>query len=346
MSFNNIVENLRLKNDLSNDDIQTIYESFKSKSLSEAEIKDLILLWREKGESSFELLTLANLINEGQRQSTKYSEAIDICGTGGDKLNTFNLSTLTAIVVSSLGIKVIKHSGKSNTSISGSVDILNEFGIDLDANEKIKEFCFEKTNLMFVSSKHLREVFGEVKTTCKKLGIPGFVNLLGPLTNPYKTSSHLLGVSSIKWGELLSNTLKQIKDLNKHSIIVCSKISEKDILDEFSFCGVNHVWEINQKEIIKKTITPEEFECHLTNIEFLKISDEIENKLIFESVLKGNFKSDKEKECLKAIALNTGAALFLVKKTKSIKSGYDIALKHIQSGICWEHFQNFITFSN
>lgn len=337
MTINNILENLKAKNNLNNNDLEIIYETFKKKSVSEEETKNLVLLWREKGETAFEISTLANLINSNQRQDTKHTDAIDICGTGGDKLNTFNISTLSAIVTSSLGIKVIKHSGRSNTSISGSVDILNEFGVDVDL---VNELCFQKTNLMFVSSSYLKEVFGDVKSVCKKLGTAGFVNLLGPLTNPYKTSFHLLGVSNIKWGNLLSETLK------KDALIVCSNISENIYLDELSFCGTNHLWQIeSNKGIIQKTISPEEFGLSLTDIEYLKIKDKKENKLIFEFVLKGKFNSLKEKECIKATALNTGAALFLAKKAPSIKKGYETALKHIQSGTCWEHFQNFINFN-
>ena len=331
---------MKLKNDLHNNDLEIIYETFKKKLVSEEEIKNLVVLWREKGETPFEISTLSNLINSNQKRNKTHTDAIDICGTGGDKLNTFNISTLTAIIASSLGLKVIKHSGRSNTSISGSVDILTEFGVDVDINERIKESCFQKTNLMFVSSNHLREVFGAVKPICKKLGIPGFVNLLGPLTNPYETSFHLLGVSNIKWGNLLSEALK------KNALVVCCKISENIFLDELSFCGINHIWQIYpNKEIIQKTVSPEEFGLSLTNIDELKIADKKENKLIFETVLKGKPTSTKEKECIKATALNVGATLFLIKKAASLKEGYETALEHIQSGMGWEHFQNFINFS-
>ena len=231
--INNILEKLKLKIDLNNNDLETIYEIFKKKLISAEEIKDLIILWKEKGETPFELSTLASLINLEQKQSKKYIDAIDICGTGGDKLNTFNISTLTAIITSSLWVKVIKHSGRSNTSIAGSVDVLNEVGVSVDIREEIKESCFQKTNLMFTSSKHLRDVFGDVKLVCKKLGVSGFVNLLGPLTNPYETSFHLLGVSSLNWGKLFGKICK------RNALIVCSEISENTFLDELSFCGVN-----------------------------------------------------------------------------------------------------------
>ena len=182
-----------------------------------------------------------------------------------------------------------------------------------------------------------------MKSVCKKIRLPGFVNLLGPLTNPYETSFHLLGVSNLKWGEILSLVLKNSK---KHSIIVCSKISENTYLDEFSFSGTNHIWKIEpNKEIIQNKIMPEDIGLPLINIEHLKIVNKEENKLVFESVLKGKFISTKEKECIKVTALNTGAALFLAKRTPSLKEGYETALRHIQSGITWEHFQDFINFT-
>ena len=340
MPISSIVEKLKQKNDLHNNDLETLYQEFKKKSVSENEIKNLVITWREKEETPLELSTLANLINLNQKQNRKYLDAIDICGTGGDGLNTFNISTLTAITAASLGIKIIKHSGRSNTSVSGSVDILNEFGIDLDINESIKELCFQKTNLMFTSSKHLRDVFGCVKSVCKKLKTPGFVNLLGPLTNPYETSFHLLGVSSIKRGNVFSEIVK------RNAIILCCKISEDVFLDELSFSGVNYLWQVKPGEkITQKTILPEEFDFPLVSIETLKIKDKLENKLIFESVLKGQFTSTKEREALKAVALNTGGVILLAKKADSIKEGYETALKHIQSGMGWEHFQNFINCS-
>lgn len=296
-------------------------------------------MWNQKKQTSEEIKELVELIFKEQKQLEISNEAIDMCGTGGDKLNTFNISTLAAILTSSCGLKVIKHSGRSTTSITGSVDILSQFGLNVDIN--VKEKCFKETNLMFVSSKVLRETFGKVKEVCKKINSPSFVNLLGPLTNPYKTKYHLLGVSKIEWGELLVSTLKLLDKKNeKEAMVVCSEVNEKNYLDELSFCGKNHVWHLKDGEVKEYEIWPKYFGVDLTKIESLAIKNVSENKIIFEDILKGNTHIEDPRSQI--VALNVGAVLYLAKKVKSIASGYNLALEHIQTGKAWEHFQNFM----
>ena len=281
-------------------------------------------------------MELADLLNKNQGQITTFSDAIDMCGTGGDKSNTFNISTLASIVVSSYGAKVIKHSGRSTTSITGSVDILNEFGTDLDTSEDIKEICFKKFGLMFVSSQLLRETFGKAKQICKKLNTPGFVNLIGPLTNPYKTNFHLLGVSSIEWGKLIVNTLQLLG--KNEALVVCSN-ANNICLDELSFCGKNYIWRLSNEKITEETFNPSDLGKKIINLNNLIVKDINESKLVFENLLKGALKNDPKEDI---VALNAGAALYLTKKVKSIRDGYDFALRHIQSGKAWEHFQDFM----
>lgn len=306
--------------------------------MNDKEIKDFVLLWREKKETSSEITYLAKLLNEKQEQVGVYKDSIDMCGTGGDKSNTFNISTLSAIVASSMDLPVIKHSGRSTTSILGSVDILSSFGLNIDVDHRVKENCFKENNLMFVSSKELREVFGSVKKNCKELGIPAFVNLLGPLTNPYEASYHLLGVCSLEWGKLLAESLLSLK--NKHSIVVCCKVGENVFLDELSFCGVNHIWEIKNSEIVEKKLNPEDLGGKIISLEELAIKNTSNAKSIFEDILKGNL--DKTDSKSSVVALNAGAALYLKNRVKSMQEGYNQALLHIQSGKSWEHFQNFL----
>lgn len=343
MSFANILRKLESNLDLNKDDLSIIIRNFEKKSLTEEEIKNLVTAWRNKGESSSELLELANQINNKQNQIELDKEAVDVCGTGGDKTNTFNISTLSAIVASSCGVKVIKHSGRSTTSVSGSVDILSQFGYEIDVSNNIKENCFKQTGLLFVSSKTLREIFGSVKPICTKLNIPGFINLLGPLTNPYITHYHLLGVSNLSWGDLIASILK---NQNKEALVVCCEIDKNIYMDEFSFCGENYIWKISNDEIKKEILNSKDFQKEIVNIKELSIKNISESKSIFEDILKGKLYNEKTKENepkSDVVALNSGAILYLTKKVKSIQDGYNLSLKHIQSGKAWEHFQEFIT---
>lgn len=340
MSFTNVINKLKAKTNLNEEDLSIIFHDFKNKKLNDEDIKNLIISWREKGETPLELNYLANLVNTKQNQNTSYKDAIDMCGTGGDKLNTFNISTISAIVASSCGAKVIKHSGRSTTSISGSVDILNEFGLNLDETNTVKEDCFKKTGLMFVSSKIFRETFGQVKRVCKSIDIPGFINLLGPLTNPYKTDFHLLGVSKLEWGDLMASALKLARI--KKAIVVCCEVTKNVYLDEFSSCGTNYIWKISDSKIEKETISNSDLGVKKSSLNNLVINNKTEAKNIFESILKGE--DSKEDTCAKieTVALNTGAALFLTGRVKSLNEGYEFALKHIFSGKSWEHFSNFM----
>ena len=347
MNINNILEKLELKTNLEKEDLETIYYVFSKNIIVDEEINKLVLLWKEKGETAFELKVLADLLYQQSPLINLISTSnlqppapiIDICGTGGDKSNTFNISTLAAIVASASGANVIKHSGRSTTSISGSVDILSEFGVIIDAPEKIKQDCFLKTRLMFVSSQILRETFGKVKMVCKQLNIPGFANLLGPLTNPYKISAQLIGVSRIEWGRLMIDTLKFQEKNN--ALVVCSITENGMVLDELSFCGKNFLWSLNDGKIKEEFFLPNEFNEDETALKSIVVQNHKENKIVFEEILSG-FVNDNNIQKIKTVALNAGAVLYLAKKVKSINAGYNLALKNIKSGLIWEHFNNFV----
>ena len=341
MSINNIIEKLESKINLNDSDLTVFFNEFKDQNVNDEQIRKIILAWHTKNITANELSTLANIINQNQNQNIKHKDSIDTCGTGGDKANTFNISTLAAIITASCGLKVIKHSGRSSTSISGSVDILSEFGLNIDLKDEDKEKCFSKTNLMFASSALLRKLFSQVKTICKELNTPSFVNLLGPLTNPYKTSFHLLGVSNINIGKLMSEATQFN---NKETFIVCSKLSEDCFLDELSFSGTNYLWKITADNTVKQEIfSPSELGEETIDINKLKINNKNESKQAFEDVLKGN---PNTLEKIKTTALNSGALLYLTKRANSLQEGYKIALKHIGTGKPWEHFGNFISCIN
>ncbi len=322
-----------------------MFKIFENQEISDNETEEFVIKWRAKGETPYELKELVDLIYSKQEPISGFEDSIDVCGTGGDRLNTFNISTLTAIVVSALGLKVIKHSGRSSTSITGSIDILDREGLNIDARKDIAEDCLNKHHLMFVGSKKLRDTFGNVKKVCKKTGLPGFVNLIGPLSNPYLANYHLLGVSNPSWGKLLAETLKLLNKRNK-ALIVCSSVNEKGYMDELSFCGTNKIWKLENG-----LISEEKFEISKSlkeeiDITDLIVKDEDESKKAFEDVLKGIVKSKDLESKIKTVALNSGAALYLANKVPNIEKGYSNSLEVIRSGKVWEHFNDFRNFIN
>jgi len=349
MVLEDIIKKMQSKSDLDKNDLQILIENFREKQIKEDSIKQLVIAWNEKGYKPEELKGLADIIFELCPQVSLSPNPyplspIDMCGTGGDRANTFNISTLAAIVASACGAKVIKHSGRSTTSISGSVDVLNEFGFNMELmelNEGLREYAFQKTGLMFVSSRTLRELFGEVKQICKKINLPGFINLLGPLVNPYHTDCQLLGVSSLKWGKLMAEILRL--QGKKEAIVVCSSVDETGILlDEFSLSGNNIVWHLNNGNISERQIKARDLGLPKVDFRDITVKDKIENKEIFEKILKGKLSESPYRAKADTVSLNSGAALYLQKKVKSISDGYYVALKAIHDGLVWEHFQKFL----
>lgn len=337
MSLVSVIQKLNSKQDLNEEDLSIIVHNFDQKTPKDEVIKNLIIAWGAKGETPFEIKILADLIISKQNLIKVKDETLDICGTGADKLNTFNVSTLSAIVASSLGVKVIKHCGSRTTSISGSVDILNEFGVFIDSPVELKEIAFQKSSLMFVSSEYLRKVFGVVKRIAKKEDIPCFVNLLGPLTNPYLISYHILGIYNFELARLFSSILT-LQRSEKETLIVTCKVRNDLYMDELSFCGDNYLWQIKNGVVIKEfVISPYELGENLESIDVLTIKDMNESKNNFQNILKGTLNGP----ALKVVALNAGAGLYLAKRVKSINEGYNLALRHIHSGRVWEHFLNF-----
>ncbi len=335
MPLPNIIRKLKSKADLNKEDLYLLFNTFEMKDYSDSEVEDLIVSWNKKGQTPEELKLLSEEIFSRQSQITKYYDSIDICGTGGDKLNTFNISTISAIVLSSMGLKVIKHSGRSTTSLTGSVDIINSFNIDIDSPDSEKKL--ENYGLMFSASKKLRETFSIVKQICKKIDSPGFVNLLGPLTNPYKTRYHIIGVSRPEWGELMSRSLLLL-DAECKALIIQTKINENTYLDELSLCGENYIWELNNGSINKTAFSSKSLDEKIIDINNLKVKNEMIAKEVFIKVLQGHSEYITH---VKTTALNCGAGLYLTNKEKSIKNGYITALKHIETGKAWEHFQLF-----
>ncbi len=337
MNFTSIINKLDKNYDLDKEDLAFLFMGLRNKTFTDIEIQDLITKWRNKGSSVDELVTLVELVKsiDIKENTNKYQDSIDVCGTGGDKLNTINISTLTAIVLSSLGVKVIKHSGRSSTSISGSIDILEQMGINL---EKITEDSLVNYNLMFIGSKVFRETFIDVKRVGKKINVSSFVNLLGPLCNPYYTKYHLLGVSNPNWGELLAKALRAI-NINNKALIVTSEVENNIFMDELSFCGESKIWLLENGEIKSETLDFKEFCDSTVSLNDLIINNAEEGKELFEEILKG--KNAKLENKIKTIALNVGAGLYLSHKVTKIKDGYETALKQIKSGNTWEHFTRF-----
>lgn len=336
--LNSLIEKVKNKNDLDKNDLNQLINLFFENKFKDSLVKELIKSWYEKGYASDEVYNMVNILFEHEPQINLSDEnVIDVCGTGGDKLNTFNISTLTAIVAAAAGVKVIKHSGRSSTSVSGSVDVLEEVGIPIDLEKSIQEEIFKKYNLMFVASNILRKAFSRVKVLAKDIGVPSFVNLLGPVSNPYKTNGHVLGVSNILWAKTLCEVSE--KQNKKNVLIVCSRINENQFLDELSFVGNNIFWEKGQTGFRKHEKDFNVLAPSSCSLDSIVLKNKNQAKEVFLNVLRGN---KDYAPMIETVALNAGSVLYIAKISHSIEEGYKKALDVIYKDYAWEHFQNIL----
>ena len=329
---------------LLNKDNLTFEESYElmnqimSGKISEIKLSFILTSLSLKGESEDEIAGMAKSMQENAlRLDTKY-DCLDIVGTGGDNLSTFNVSTTSALVAASAGVKVAKHGNRAASGKSGSADVLEalNINIDLDINKSIE--MLEKYNFSFMFAQKFHPSMKYAMPTRRELGFKTIFNNLGPLTNPADSKYLMIGVSDIDTGNKMSNALRI---LNKTALVVHGM----EGLDEASIFGDTYVWEIRPDLSIDESpgklinlaastaslreykINPDQFGLKKIGIEKLMVNSPEESaSKILQLFKEGN------DELIDCVALNTGLGLYISGHSKDIKSGIEIAKSNIENG--------------
>lgn len=248
--------------------------------------------------------------------------AIDICGTGGSGLNRINTSTISAFVLAALGVKIAKHGNKAASGRFGSFDLLEKLGIEfLDDKEKI-ERTFKKTNLAFLYARNFHPVMRHFAEVRAKIGKPTFFNLLGPLLNPAQTKTQIIGTTFKDKMKLIAETCRLIG--KKKVYVICGE----DGLDEVTLTGKTYVTELNNGKIKNYTITPEDFGVKRAKFSQIKGGSPEENVKTALDIINGRCKTRH----LDLVLINSALALKLCGKAKTLKRGYIMAKKAIETG--------------
>lgn len=278
--------------------------------------------------SAEELLTYIDYTNEYIQGYDTGLKIIDCCGTGGDQSATFNISTASAIVAASTGIKIAKNGGRAASSQSGSVDLLEAFGLDIskDFNSKLK--LLNDRNLAFFPNKRIAELFSPIKTVAKKHKVPCFVSLIGPFSHELHTTGQLIGVGKEEWLErVIEISIKiQERDKNKKFLLVQSKYQKNKILDEVSSASQAVIYQINSGKLLKFELKVEDLGLKLTDISDLQGKDPQYNANLIESVFQ-NY-SEHPIAITETIAMNA-ALIHYIAQDQLAKSQGDF-LKQIQ----------------
>jgi anthranilate phosphoribosyltransferase len=289
---------------------------------------------RMKGESAEEIAGCAQAMRaHALKVETRQEEFIDTCGTGGDGLGTFNISTIVAFVVAGAGLSVAKHGNRSVSSRCGSADLLEALGARIDLGPEEVARCIDEVGFGFLFAQRLHPAMRNVAAPRKEIGIRTLFNLLGPLTNPASAPIQLMGVYSPALTETIAHVLGLLG--TRHAMVVHSS----EGLDELSL-SQNKVTQLVGTAIKTFSLTPEEVGLPRADLKELQGGTPTENAAVAWSLLKGEKGTKRD-----IVLLNAAAALVIAGKADSFTSGVELAAEAINSGKALDKLERFIALT-
>jgi anthranilate phosphoribosyltransferase len=315
-------------NDLSRDESKTAMKTIMSGDATQAQIGSFLTALRIKGETVEEISEFAKVMREFA--STIHPKVkgtlVDTCGTGGDKVKTFNISTIAAFIVAGADIPIAKHGNRSVTSKSGSADVLEALDVKIDLPPGEVERIIEKVGIGFMFAPLFHGAMKHAIGPRREIGVRTVFNILGPLTNPANAEAQLLGVFDSGLTKKLAAVLK---DLGVKRALVVYGL---DGLDEISNIGDTQVSELRNDKIETYRVAPEDFGLKRTSADTILGGDAKSNAELATKILKGEEKGPRQD----IVELNAGAAIYVGSGTSSIKEGIEVARESIISGRAYE----------
>ncbi len=286
------------------------------------DVAEFLLQLREKGPTVEEITAAARIMRKFVLKiSTRHDVVLDTCGTGGDRQNTFNISTIAAFVVAGAGVVVAKHGNRSVSSRCGSADLLEALGVNLNIEQEHLSECLDEIGIAFMFAQKLHPAMKHVAQIRKELGVETIFNILGPLTNPAMATHQMIGVYN---RDLVLPVAQVLKNLGSKKAIV---VHGSDGLDEVTTTGPTFVSEFNGHEILSYEIDPRELKIELSHLEQLKGGDIKKNAEIARGILKGKKGPQRD-----IVVLNAACALYVAEMAKNIAQGINLAGESIDSG--------------
>ncbi len=330
------IEKAVKKIDLREAEMMAAMEEIMEGSATPAQIAALITALRMKGETVEEVTGAARIMRQkATRVNACATTILDTCGTGGDSLNTFNISTTTAFVAAAAGIVVAKHGNRAVSSGCGSADVLEALGVNISAPQEIVEECLQQIGIGFLFAPKLHGAMKYAIGPRREIGIRTIFNMLGPLTNPAGATAQLLGVYDTKLAEMFADVLKNMG--TKRAFIVHGL----DGLDEVTISSETRVAELKDGIIRTYNINPTDYFGRIDPLEAIRGGDPALNARIARDVLSG-----KNGACRNIVLLNAALAIVAGEKAENLKEGIAIAAECIDSGAAVKKLQALIEMSN
>ncbi|MBX9267925.1 anthranilate phosphoribosyltransferase [Chromobacterium violaceum] len=323
-------------NELFYDEMLALMRQIMRGELSPAQTAAILIGLRVKVESVSEIAAAATVMREFATQVpvSDRRHLVDTCGTGGDKSHTFNISTTSAFVAAAAGARVAKHGGRSVSSSSGSADVLELLGVNLQLTPEQVGQCLDEIGLGFMFAPNHHSAMKHVAPIRKELGARTIFNILGPLTNPAAADHQLMGVFHPDLVGIQSRVLKMLG--SRHVMIVHGC----DGLDELTLSGPSMVAELKNGEILEYELEPGEFGFPLCELKDLRADTAAQSRDRLLAVLDGQPGPARD-----IVLLNAGAAIYTADIAPSLADGVTMAREALDSGKAKQKLQQLIALS-
>lgn len=329
-----LISKLQQKTDLTYDQMNFIMTEILSGKTNDKENLDFLSSLTEKGETDDELLGMLDKMLEFaiKVEPKNKGRIIDMCGTGGDSLQTFNISTAASFVVTSAGGIVAKHGNRSSSGVSGSADIFEYFGYELNSEPYRIAEILEKHNICFMFAQKFHPAMKHVSIARKQLGKRSAFNLLGPLSNPAGVKNQMIGVSSI---DLLDRLPLILKRKGAENIMT---VRSDDGMDEFSTSATNRVCVLRNDKVLMNSIDPQVVGLHKSSLKDIQIKTKEDAIKAFVGVLNNT----ANQAMIETVVLNAAGGLIVANIVNNFEEGVELALNTIKDGKAFKLLERFV----
>lgn len=329
-----LIEHLAAGRALTDDEVSEAVGQLVNEAVPATMKADFLSRLAQKGETTKEITAFARLLRDKAvtpplDTETRAGEILDVCGTGGDRLGTFNISTTVAIVCASAGVTVAKHGNRAITSQAGSADVLEALGVRIDLPPAEAAQSLRELKFAFFFAPNYHPAFKHIapaRKLCAERGQRTIFNFLGPLLNPARPTAQLIGVPRPELCEPVARVLQSLGV--RRGMVVSGSVGQAS-LDELSTLGANTVAEFYQERgFATSTLSPEQFPLQLATLADLLGGDRQTNAEIVRRILSGEERGPKRD----AVLLNVGAALLVAGRVRSISEGWELSAQLIDDG--------------
>lgn len=322
--------------DLSQEEMESVVGEMMTGQISDIEMASFLTALRMKGESVDEMIGGARALRERASvvKGIQNKRLMDTCGTGGDAMDTFNISTASAFVLAAAGVTVAKHGNRAVSSKSGSADVLEALGVNLKLSPDQVVKCVNREQIGFFFAPRFHGAMNAVAHTRKTLGVRTVFNLLGPLANPAQATDQMIGVYDLNRVRPMAQALRGL------GVQRAMVVHGMDGMDEITTTSPTLVCELKAGKLITYELNPQSFGLPLRSSRDLAGGDAKANAEILKSLFAGQKGAKRE-----ILLINSGAALYLAGKAPSIHEGIELAAFQLDSGAATSKLENFIALT-